>query len=78
VHIDCDLYSSTLFCLAGIDRCLRPGDVLIFDEFFSLDHEFDAFLDYRRSFYRVLEPLASSPRCVQAAFTVCGQDNGAR
>jgi O-methyltransferase len=69
-HIDCDLYSSTLFCLAAVDRCLRPGDVLIFDEFFSLEHEFDAFLDYMRSFYRVLQPLASSPRCVQAAFTV--------
>jgi hypothetical protein len=73
VHIDCDLYSSTLFCLAAIDRCLRPGDVLIFDEFYSLDHEFDAFLDYQRSFYRPLEPLASSPRCIQAAFTVSGQ-----
>jgi hypothetical protein len=69
-HIDCDLYSSTLFCLAVLDRHLRPGDVIIFDEFFSLDHEFDAFLDYTRSFYRVLKPLASSPRCIQAAFTV--------
>jgi O-methyltransferase len=76
VHIDCDLYSATLFCLAALDRCLRPGDVLIFDDFFSLDHEFDAFLDYRRAFYRVLEPLASSPRCVQAAFRVGERRDG--
>jgi O-methyltransferase len=73
IHIDCDLYSSTLFCLAAMDRCLLPEDVIIFDEFYSLDHEFDAVLDYTRSFYRVLEPLASSPLCVQAAFTVGGQ-----
>lgn len=72
-HIDCDLYSSTLFCLAAMDRYLRPGDVLIFDEFYSLEHEFDAFLDYTRSFYRVLKPLASSPGCMQAAFTVAGR-----
>ena len=73
VHIDCDLYSSTLFCLAAVDRCLRPGDVLIFDDFYSLNHEFDAFLDYARSFYRVLQPLAASPYCGQVAFTVGSQ-----
>ena len=32
VHFDCDLYSSTRDALAGIDRWVRPGTVLIFDE----------------------------------------------
>lgn len=76
-HIDCDLYSSTLFCLAAIDRYLRPGDVLIFDDFFSLNHEFAAFRDYTASFYTALEPLASSPLCIQAAFTVGRRDGAA-
>lgn len=67
IHIDCDLYTSTLYCLAAMDRLLEPGDILIFDDFYSLDHEFDAYLDYSRSFYRRFTPLASSPHCTQVA-----------
>jgi O-methyltransferase len=70
VHVDCDLYTSTLFCLALMDRFLRRGDVLIFDDFYSLDHEFDAFLDYSRSFYRELKPLAAASYCAHIAFTI--------
>jgi len=70
VHVDCDLYTSTLFCLALMDRFLHRGDILIFDDFYSLDHEFDAFLDYSRSFYRVLKPLAVSAHCAQVAFVI--------
>lgn len=70
VHVDCDLYSSTLFCLSAMDRLFRSGDVLIFDDFYSLDHEYDAFLDYSRSFYRALTPLAATPYCTQIAFMI--------
>jgi O-methyltransferase len=52
VHIDCDLYSSTLFVLASIDRFLRPGDLLLMDEFAYLVDEFAAFMDYLRAFKR--------------------------
>jgi hypothetical protein len=68
VHVDCDLYSSTLFCLSALDRYLRAGDVIILDDFYSLEHEFAAFADYRRSFYRTLAPLASTPHCTVVAF----------
>jgi Methyltransferase domain len=33
VHIDCDLYSSTVTVLEGIGPRLVPGSVLVFDEF---------------------------------------------
>jgi hypothetical protein len=35
VHIDCDLYSSTKTILEGIAEFLRPGTVLVFDEFYG-------------------------------------------
>jgi len=76
VHVDCDLYSSTLFCLAALDPFLRPGDIVIFDDFHSLDHEFAAFLDYQRSFYRTLEPLTCVRYCLSAAFRVARAGNG--
>ncbi len=74
VHIDCDLYSSTLFSLATVDRVLSLGDFLIFDDFYSLEHEFQAFLDYRRSFYRALEPIAAVRNCTQVAYRVTRDD----
>jgi O-methyltransferase len=52
VHIDCDLYSSTMFVLAALDRHLPKHSILIFDDYSSLTHEFAAWLDYRRSFGR--------------------------
>ena len=59
VNLDCDLYSSTLFCLTQLDSILEEQAVL-FDEFDNLLHEFAAFQDYARSYrrsYRVLARL---------------------
>ncbi len=67
VHIDCDLYSSTLFCLAVLDRFLVPGSVILFDEYRDLEHEFSAFRDYTRSFYRDWEGVAYTTYFPQAA-----------
>lgn len=50
VHLDADLYSSTLFCLFSLAEVLKPGDILIFDEFNITTHEFRAFLDFRNTF----------------------------
>lgn len=46
VHIDCDLYSASLFVLTNLGLKLRPGDILIFDEFADVMHEFRAYLDF--------------------------------
>jgi len=58
VHIDCDLYSSALYCLATLHPYLVPGSIVVFDEFRVLEDEFSAFCDYTRAFYRKWEGLA--------------------
>ncbi len=46
VHLDADLYSSTLFVLTSLAPFLRPGDVLLFDEFGVPLHEHRALGDF--------------------------------
>jgi hypothetical protein len=67
VHVDCDLYSSTLFVLSSLDRHFSPGTVVVFDDFSSMNHEFAAWLDYRRSYSRTWKPLAITRGGQQAA-----------
>ena len=61
IHIDADLYSSTLLVLCTLAPKLKPGDVLIFDEFADKLHEFRAFIDFEAAYqipYRVLAHAA--------------------
>lgn len=70
VHIDADLYSSALFCLAVMNRRLTPGSIVIFDEFYDLMNEFAAFRDWSRAFYKRCAILACTQRCAQVALSV--------
>jgi len=50
LHIDCDLYSSTVDILNGLADRLRPGTVIVFDEYFNYpgweQHEFKAWREF--------------------------------
>jgi hypothetical protein len=58
IHLDADLYSSTMIVLVQLDRFIKKGTVLIFDEFYDRDHEFKAFVDYQKIAKRKFRVLA--------------------
>lgn len=50
VHVDCDIFTSTRTVLEHLGPRIRPGTVLVFDEYFNYpqwrEHEFKAFQEY--------------------------------
>jgi len=51
IHMDADLYSSTIFVLSQLYPFLKKGDIIFFDEFNVPLHEFRAFRDFTQAFY---------------------------
>lgn len=47
-HLDADLFSSTLFVLFQIYPKLKTNDILIFDEFSSHTHEYEAWETFKK------------------------------
>ena len=63
VHLDADLYSSTLYVLTMLAARLRAGDILIFDEFGGVllaVHEFKAFDDFCAAYPISVEVLGAT------------------
>lgn len=50
IHMDADLYNSTLFVLTQLYPLLKSNDIIIFDEFGVPTHEFRAFEDIFNAF----------------------------
>lgn len=67
VHMDADLYTATLYTLTLITPYLRPGDIILFDEFNVPLHEFKAFKEWTESFYIDYEVLAAINNYYQVA-----------
>ncbi len=70
IHIDGDLYSSTLFSLCILYPYLKKGDIIIFDEYVVPGHEFKAFDDFVKSFYIKLEPIGAINNYLQMIFEI--------
>jgi len=51
IHLDADLFSSTLYALTSMAPLLRPGDILLFDEFNVPNHEYFAFKVFTDAYY---------------------------
>jgi O-methyltransferase len=60
IHIDSDLFSSALFVMTQLYRFLKPGDILLFDEFAVPQHEFFAFKIFTESFYVDYEVIGAA------------------
>lgn len=59
IHMDADLYSATLYVLTLMTPYLKPGDIILFDEFNVPMHEYKAFTEWTNSFYVKYEVIGS-------------------
>jgi O-methyltransferase len=70
IHMDADLFSSTIFVLSQLYPYLKKGDIIFFDEFNVANHEFLAFKIFTESFYIKLRPIGAVNNFYQTAFIV--------
>ena len=70
VHMDADLYSSTLFVLTKLIPLLEKDDIIIFDEFGVPTHEFRAFNDIVSSYNLRYEFLGAINNYLQIAIKI--------
>jgi len=62
LHLDADLYGSTMLALVHLGPWFSKGTLIFFDEFYDREHEFRALMDwqaiYRKSF-RIIAEVAN-------------------
>lgn len=75
IHLDADLYSSTLFVLTQLWQYLKKDDILIFDEYGVPLHEFRAFEDFCKSFYLEYEVIYAGNNYFQLAVKITNPAN---
>ena len=59
IHLDADIYSATLYVLTFMNDLIKPGTIIVFDEFSSVLHEFRALEDYCGAYLRSYQVLAA-------------------
>ncbi|HEV3252116.1 MAG TPA: TylF/MycF/NovP-related O-methyltransferase [Puia sp.] len=70
IHLDADLFSSTIFVLSQLYPYLNKGDLILFDEFNVANHEFFAFKIFTDTFYVKLRLIGAQNNFYQTAFVV--------
>lgn len=70
IHMDADLFSSTLFVLTSLAPYLKKGDVLIFDEFNVPNHEFLAYKMFCDSYYKKTKLIGAVNNYFQVAIMI--------
>ena len=70
IHMDADLYSSTLYTLTMLAPYLKKGDVIMFDEYAVPSHEFLALKNFTESYYCKLQLIGAANNYHFSAFRV--------
>lgn len=70
IHMDADIYTSTLFALTMMGPYLSKDDILIFDEFNVPMHEFKAFTEFLSSYYVKVRVIGAVNNYYQTAFKI--------
>ncbi|MGL1862739.1 MAG: class I SAM-dependent methyltransferase [Pseudodesulfovibrio sp.] len=72
LHMDADLYSSTLYCLMNFNSHIKPGTIILFDEFTARNYtdEFAALQDYCLTCYRDYKIIATRTDYVKLAIEI--------
>ncbi len=70
IHLDADLFSSTMYALTRLAPFIKKGDILIFDEFNVPNHEFYAYKTFSDSYYIKTRLIAAVNNYFQVAFVV--------
>jgi hypothetical protein len=70
IHMDADLFSSTIFVLSQLYPYLAKGDIIFFDEFNVANHEYQAYKIFSEAFYVKMKPVAAVNNFYQVAFVV--------
>jgi O-methyltransferase len=70
IHMDADLFSSTLFVLTSLANYLKEGDIVLFDEFNVPNHEFLAFKCFTDSYYIKFDLIGAVNNYYQVAFKI--------
>jgi len=70
IHVDCDLYSSALYCLTTMDPFVSPGTLIVLDDFFDALHIYRALADYCSAYDRQYQLIARTHQLGQAAIVM--------
>ena len=75
LHVDCDLYSSTKIIFDNLKGKIKPGTLILFDEYFNYpfweNHEYKAFQELVQSENLKYEYLAYSKHDEQVLVKIC-------